>query len=211
METGGNISVMLAAFVVAVAAGGATAQTADTNQPVRAQVVQVPAQNPNNPPPAAVVVTEPGTRDVDIAPADPASADVRRVFVDTGVSDVRLDSRQTIATMNQSPISPCASNQYVYERDRPKWQYQTGRLMIAMKEGATVRISFSCVDGLQSINAVQFLSPPGAQVAQAMPVRDTAVNPYLGRQQTAPRLQAPAGTDLTGQTLQERTRNIPLP
>ncbi len=200
-------------YVAAVSAalvfsGSALAQTAG-NGTVDATVVEVEPTVPGNAAPSAIIVTEQGNRSVDIAPADPASIDTRRVFVDTGVSDVRVNDDLTVVTMNQSPMSPCPSNQYVYERERPKWLFETGRLMVAMEEGATVRISFSCISGLQSINAVQFLSPPGAQVAQAMPVRASMVE-ASGRRQGAPSVGAPQSAD-AGQSVQDRARNIPLP
>jgi len=109
------------------------------------------------------------------AAAAPA-AEFRRAFVDTGVSDVRLGDGYTVATMNRSPESSCPSNQYIYERDRAKWQTSTGRLVQAMKEGATVRISFTCRNGLQSINAIQFLTPPPpTRFSRATPQRSDTI------------------------------------
>ncbi|WMS42061.1 hypothetical protein RDV64_18615 [Acuticoccus sp. MNP-M23] len=190
--------------------GNALAQTAGGGQqaPVRAEVVQVA---PGQPASAAVVVTEPGIRAVDVAPSDPASNDARRIFIDTGVSDVRVNDLLTQVTMNRSELSPCPSNDYIYERARPKWLYQTGRLMVAMEEGATVRVSFSCIEGLQSINAVQFLSLPGERVAQVMPVRADSLEAFANRQRNVPSLAAPTGTNTAGQSAQQRARGVPLP
>ena len=33
--------------------------------------------------------------------------------------------------MGQSPESRCPSNEYVFERERPKWLFETGRLLVA--------------------------------------------------------------------------------
>lgn len=100
------------------------------------------------------------------APA-PASAGVVQsaqdgtpLLVDSPVTDVRVEESWTLVTMNGSPQSPCPSTQYVYERERPKWIAATGRLQVAMREGARVRVSFNCRNGYQRINAIQFLSPP---------------------------------------------------
>lgn len=93
----------------------------------------------------------------------PAQADTQkagRIFLDTAIVDVRVGGTATVVTMGRSPRSPCPSDQYVYERGRPRWLAETGRMMQAMKERATVRISFSCNAGYQSINALQFLTPP---------------------------------------------------
>ncbi|MEM6762075.1 MAG: hypothetical protein AAF615_04290 [Pseudomonadota bacterium] len=173
------------------------------------QIEQPAATQPGERPPAPAIVTAPGTRSEDVAPGDPESANIERVFVDTGVSDVRVSDVLTVATMNRSPLSACPSNEYVYERDRPKWLFQTGRLLQALKEGATVRVSFTCQNGLQSINAMQFLSPPGAQVA-GLPRRNQSVEAVQVRQAAAPApVRAPALN--IGDTREERVRRIPLP
>lgn len=160
-----------------------------------------PAPLPVDVPPT---VATPGTpAGGDAEPAQTASLDFQRVFIDTGVSDVRVGDTFTVATLNRSPQSGCASNQYIYERDRSKWQVETGRLLVAMKEGATVRISFTCRGGYQSINAIQFLSPPPAAVAtRAAPRRDQSVEAFAARQ----RFPLP-GSD----TADGRTRTVPLP
>ncbi|MEM7695885.1 MAG: hypothetical protein AAF318_15655 [Pseudomonadota bacterium] len=186
-------------------------QAPGTNSTFR--VEQVPATRPSDPRPAAAVTTVPGTRTQAVAPADPASANMDRVFLDTGVSDVRVNELLTVATMNQSPESDCPSNQYIYERDRPKWLFQTGRLLQAVREGATVRISFSCMNGVQSINAMQFLSPPGAQPVASLPRRNDAVAlPVV--QSAVPAGVIPRPTNASaGRNLsrEERVRLIPLP
>lgn len=185
--------------------------------PVMAQaplrVEQVPATRPSAPTPDAAITTVPGTRTEAVAPADPASANIDRLFIDTGVSDVRVSDQLTVATMNQSPESTCPSNQYIYERDRPKWLFQTGRLLQALREGATVRVSFSCLNGLQSINAMQFLSPPTGRPVAALPRRQQAVDvPVV--QTTLPTTSIPLPTNASAArqlSREERVRIIPLP
>ncbi|MEM0906188.1 MAG: hypothetical protein AAGJ94_02410 [Pseudomonadota bacterium] len=81
-----------------------------------------------------------------------------RQLVESQVSDVRVTEGYTVATLNRASQSQCPSNFYIYERQRPKWAAQTGRLMQAMRDGVSVRVSFTCRDGAQSINALQFLS-----------------------------------------------------
>ena len=105
------------------------------------------------------------------AEGPPANADTQkdgRIFIDTPVGDVRVGRTATVATLRRSAASPCGSQRYLYERDRPRWQAETGRLMVAMKEKAIVRVSFSCRDGYQSINAIQFLTsaPAGPRLAE---------------------------------------------
>ena len=119
----------------------------------------------------------------DTPPARPVTGDTERLFLDTEVFNVFVDERLTVAEMTQAPDSPCAEEEgfYIYARDRAKWLYQTGRLMQARREGATIRISFRCIEGLQSINAIQFLSPPPSRMARDMPQRDR-----MSRQQPAP-------------------------
>ncbi len=113
-----------------------------------------------------------------VAEGAPAQADTQkagRIFLDTAVVDVRVGGTATVVTMGRSPQSPCPSDQYVYERGRPRWLAETGRMMQAMKERATVRVSFSCNAGYQSINALQFLTPPPPTTGLAtLPRRATA-------------------------------------
>ncbi len=99
-----------------------------------------------------------------IPPAQVASDDASRFFVDTPVTDIIIDETMTVAILNPLDASPCASDQYVFERERPKWLNTTGRLLQAQKENALMRISFSCISGYQSINAIQFLSPPAGLI-----------------------------------------------
>jgi len=132
-------------------------------------------------PPSLAVVTPQEAPDATLPPDAEAPREIGRFLVDSGVSDVRLGEGMTVVTMNAAPQSACPSNAYVYERDRPKWLVQTGRLMQAMKEGARLRVSFSCRDGLQSINAIQFLSPPRS-VAQTLPRREDSVEAEAARQ-----------------------------
>lgn len=140
-----------------------------------------------------------------VLPPQAGSVDYGRVFVDTGVSDVRVNETYTVATMNRSPQSVCASNQYVFERDRPKWLMASGRLLQAMKEGATVRISFTCRNGMQSVNAVQFLSPPPpTRFSRATPRRAQSVEAFAARQ--TPVYQGAGQVSATG-----GMRGVPLP
>ncbi|GAB5376092.1 MAG: hypothetical protein AcusKO_25540 [Acuticoccus sp.] len=145
--SGAGVVVMWARIAVA---GGflvawsalAVAQTSPAwPQPVRAQ-------------PAA---TAPGAGSVGVVQS---AQDGTPLLVDGPVTDVRVEESWTLVTMNGSPQSPCPSTQYVYERERPKWIAATGRLQVAMREGARVRVSFNCRNGYQRINAIQFLSPP---------------------------------------------------
>ena len=109
----------------------------------------------------ALVFGAPARAQVVAAPATAASgAAGERLLVDTQVLDVWTDASGTVAQMARSPASPCASDEYVYERARPKWRFQTGRLLQAKKENAQIRVSFTCRGGVQFINAIQFLSPP---------------------------------------------------
>lgn len=130
-------------------------------------------------PEAGPAATEPG----------PNSIDPRRFFVDTAVRDVRVSEDATIATMDALPASDCTGTIYRYERDRPKWLFQTGRLMQAQKEGARVRVSFNCLGGARRINAIQFLTPPPAAPATTLPRRAQRIP--LGTA-TAPSPQGPA-------------------
>lgn len=177
------LSAYLALTLALIFAAGAAAQTVVETPPQSAplMVEEVPPATPTQPAPAPAVVTVPGTVAEDVPPGEPESADLQRVFVDTGVSNVRVSDVLTVAIMNQSPQSNCPSNEYIYERERPKWLFQTGRLMQAMKEGATVRVSFTCINGFQSINALQFLSPPGGPIARTVPSRDQAVESVIIR------------------------------
>ena len=93
------------------------------------------------------------------APAVPWTGKEGRFFVDARIEDVRIDGAATVVTMALPPNSGCPSSRYVYERDRPRWAAQTGRMVQAMRERALVRVSFGCHGGNQSINAVQFLGP----------------------------------------------------
>lgn len=105
----------------------------------------------------------------DLPPAAAETRDTGRIFLDGRVSDVYVDNFKTIVIMAQAPQSNCPSNQYVYERDRPKWLYETGRLLVAAEEQADIRISFTCYSGLQSINALQFLSPATRRMVAGTP------------------------------------------
>ncbi|WP_420392829.1 hypothetical protein [Acuticoccus sp.] len=109
------------------------------------------------------------------ASAEPTTRDARRVFVDTEVAQVMVDDERTIAILAPSPASPCPSDEYVIERDAPKWLFETGRLLVAQEQAAIVRVSFSCAGGLQTINAIQFLSPPGQRMATGTPSRARVV------------------------------------
>lgn len=123
------------------------------------------AQNADQPPPAV------------------QTTDTGRAFLDGQVAEVYVDNVKTVAVMAQATQSQCPSNEYVYERERPKWLYQTGRLLVAQEEGAQIRISFTCYSGLQSINAIQFLSPPPGPLvmrgtpSQARFIRTVPVDP----------------------------------
>lgn len=108
-------------------------------------------------------------------PASVQTQDVERVYVDTEVAEVYIAEDRTVAIMNQSPDSRCPSDEYVFERERPKWLAETGRLLVAQEQDATIRVSFSCYGGVQSINAIQFLSPPGPRVATGTPSRERAI------------------------------------
>lgn len=103
------------------------------------------------------------------APAVPWTDKAGRFFVDARVEDVRIDAAATVVTMALSPASGCPSSRYVYERDRPRWAAQTGRMVQAMRERALLRVSFGCHGGNQSINAVQFLAPAAGMQAAGLP------------------------------------------
>lgn len=103
--------------------------------------------------------------------AAPGDADLDRITVDTRVSDVRVSDDFTMAVLNMTSVSPCASNNYFYPRLEPKWLFETGRLLQAMREQALVRISFSCLEGFQYINALQFLEPLVDPVELTTPTR----------------------------------------
>ncbi|MEM8551272.1 MAG: hypothetical protein AAGF45_02760 [Pseudomonadota bacterium] len=206
---------LASAFVLAMTGAVAAQTTITPTQTVPLTVEQVPPTTQGQPTPAPAVVTAPGTETQDVPPGDPETANIERIFVDTGVSNVRVSDVLTVATMNRSPLSNCPSNEYIYERDRPKWLFQTGRLLQAMKEGATVRISFSCINGFQSINAMQFLSAPGVAVARTVPTRDQAVDtvvitPTANTQAIPLPTPTSAATDAS-LTREERIRQIPLP
>lgn len=126
-------------------------------------------------------------QDPDQPPAVVETSDTGRAFLDGQVAEVYVDNVKTVAIMAQAPQSECPSNEYVYERERPKWLYQTGRLLVAQEEGAQIRISFTCYSGLQSINAIQFLSPPPGPVL-------TRVTPTQSRYIRAAPLE-PVATD----------------
>ncbi|MBJ3777988.1 hypothetical protein [Acuticoccus mangrovi] len=153
-----------------------------------------------------------GTSMSDVPPAAPVTANTERFFVDTQVSDVFVDGDVTVALLEQSPLSSCPSNEYVYERSRPKWLYETGRLMVAQKQAAVIRVSVTCKDGNQVVNAVQFLSPPPGAVAQAMPLRSQTVQQRQRAQPVSMRpLPVPGGATYAGQSREEMARTIPLP
>jgi hypothetical protein len=151
----------------------------------------------------------------DTPPAVPEELDRSRIFLDTQVFGVAVDDRMTMVELAQSPESPCPMEEgiYVYSRERPKWLYQTGRLMQAQREGATIRISFSCIDGLQSINAVQFLSPPPSRMARTVPGRETSVEARAAAQaemSRAPTRAAPLPTPASASPQGQR-RTVPTP
>jgi len=153
------------------------------------------------------------------APAEQEAPDAIRIFLDTQVLDVTVDDSMTVATLAASPESPCSSEPetYIYSRERPKWLQQTGRLMQAQEEGATIRISFSCVNGRQSINAIQFLSPPPSEMAQTMPRREDSVEARartLGDTPQAPAEMVPLPTKTPARVPSDReelVRSIPAP
>lgn len=152
-------------------------------------------------------------------PENPGSLDRLRVFIDTTVAAVAVDQDVTVAQMAVSPDSSCPSQAYVYGRERPKWLYQTGRLMQAMREGAAIRVSFTCIDGFQSINAIQFLTPPSGDVIADFP----RPNETIVLTETTPSLRAAVITESaplpTGASLApsseaeraERARQVPRP
>lgn len=164
--------------------------------------------------PATAVIVEANSEDA--PPANPESIDQLRFFVDTIVGEVAVDGTMTVAQMAQLPESPCRSQAYVYGRERPKWLYQTGRLLQAMRERAPIRVSFSCVDGFQSINALQFLAPPGETVVSGLPRRSDMVvltedTPSLRAAAVLSNADLAAPVDSVGTTREERVRQIPLP
>lgn len=190
--------------LIATAAGTAAAQTDPTPVPPGNVQQEAPAGDPR-----ARAATANGTT------APVTSIGTTRFFVDTGVSDVRVEGELTVATLNRSPRSPCPSNQYVYERERPKWLLETGRLMQAMREGATVRISFTCRNGYQSINAIQFIPAPRAvattpqdQDGSAYARNTAAARANAGQ---ARRFPVPGTASQEGLSATERARRIPLP
>lgn len=149
-----------------------------------------------------------------LPPALPETFDTNRIFLDTPVTDVLVDDIMTVAVMDVSPRSPCASNAYVFMRDEPKWLYQTGRLLQALREPTRIRISFSCVDGVQMINAMQFLEPP-VTVARRAPGRAQSVeaisgSPIILERRSVPR---PGAAPREGVFLNQDqpVRQIPLP
>jgi len=156
------------AFIVATAPVGATVLAQGGIAPPPAPTGAAPAPAPPAP---AARPSPPGTPDARGDGPGEALQDgnVEGLILDTTVQRVAVDARLTVVTMGVSPGSPCASNHYVYGRERPKWQYQTGRLMQAWREGAVVRVSFSCRGAVQSIDAIQFLSPPRAERARLSP------------------------------------------
>jgi hypothetical protein len=177
----GGMTALLAAGTLLALAGGALAQTvtpppeaapsdAAPQGPVQtAPVGDVPTPRSDGVPVLTVAPSAAEPAAQANPPADAATSNTDRILVDTRVSDVRVGDEVTVATMTQSMQSACPSNEYVFERNRPKWLFQTGRLLQAMKEGAVVRISFTCLQGYQSINAIQFLSPPQNALAQETP------------------------------------------
>lgn len=157
------------------------------------------------------------TQREDVPPANPDSENILRYFVDTIVGEVAVDEMMTVAQMAPLPESPCRSQAYVYGRERPKWLYQTGRLLQAMREGAPIRVSFSCVEGFQSINAVQFLAPPTGEAVADIPRRNntfvlTDTTPSLRAAVVGDRAPLPANAIVTTPpSREERVRQIPLP
>ena len=148
------------------------------------------------------------------SPPPLSSIGTTRFFIDTGVSDVRVDDTFSVATLNRSPLSPCPSNQYVYERNRPKWLLETGRLMEAMREGATVRISFTCREGLQSINAIQFIAAPAVVTQSVLRESDRSGNELAGVRRAARQnvnFPVPGNGADENLSAQERAARIPLP
>lgn len=108
-------------------------------------------------------------------PVEPGSREGERIVVDTRVADVRVNEDLTLAVLDTTSRSPCPSNDYVYLRQRPKWLFQTGRLLQAMRERAEIRVSFSCIAGFQHINAIRFLTPLVRPAAQDSPPRRAGV------------------------------------
>ncbi|MEM8662525.1 MAG: hypothetical protein AAGF49_00195 [Pseudomonadota bacterium] len=192
----------LFAIVCSVQVGAAQETTVEV-EPVDVQ--EVPDDTPSNRDEGDIADALDADRDdlpaengVDVAVIDPAQVvdSEQRLVIDTGVSNVQVSDLLTVAVMNQSAGSACPSNEYVFERDRPKWLFQTGRLIQAMKEGATVRVSFTCIEGRQSINALQFLSPPGAP-AVAMPRRGQSVEAVAASQAPGAQIPLPANAAAT--------------
>ncbi len=131
-------------------------------------------------------------------PASAETLDTGRIFLDGRVAEVYVDDVKTIAVMPQAQQSACPSNEYVYERDRPKWLYETGRLLVAAEEGAEIRISFTCYSGLQSINAIQFLTPSSGRVVSGTPSQARLV-PSLAQRNGAARAAPPSRSPATRQ------------
>lgn len=129
----------------------------------------------------------------------PGVTSAERYTVDTEVRAVRVSPQRSVAIMGESAASPCRSDRYYYERAREKWLYQTGRLLQAAKERAPLRISFSCVNGEQRINAIQFLTLVDRVPGQA---DDSAA--FGGPVPLPP----PAGA---GASVMERLRALPRP
>ena len=134
----------------------------------------------------------------DPPPAAAETRDTGRIFLDGRVSEVYIDNLKTIAVMPQAPQSNCPSDQYVYERDRPKWMFETGRLLVAAEEQADIRISFTCYSGQQSINAIQFLSPANERMVSGTPTQGrlvpTAIDPQIAN---IPTSRTPAARETT--------------
>ncbi|MCF3935623.1 hypothetical protein L1787_19705 [Acuticoccus sp. M5D2P5] len=123
---------------------------------------------------ATLMASAVSAQTVVVAPVDAMPGDTERYFVDGRIVDLRVDQTATVAVLDQVAMSGCPSNNYVFPRDQAKWLYQTGRLMVAEQQGATIRLSVSCEDGEQNINALQFLTPPPASDSvRRMPSRSS--------------------------------------
>lgn len=137
-------------------------------------------------------------------PPRPETIDTTRFYIDTFVTDVLADDQMSVAIMDISPRSACPSNQYLFLRDEPSWLYTTGRLLLAMREADRIRVSFSCRDGYQVINAIQFLTPPrvvSRAAPQASAVVTTNTQPIALQTRTPPVPGTGAGA----------ARTLPLP
>ncbi|MEM8854395.1 MAG: hypothetical protein AAGD34_11900 [Pseudomonadota bacterium] len=140
----------------------------------------------------------------------PLTANTERLYVTSRVSDVRFDGAETTVVMDTLATSPCASRDYVFPRDEPKWLFQTGRFMVAMEEGAEIIVSFRCVNGRQQINALRFITPPAPQTL----ARELRQRPI----ETAAALRRPSlgdvpvpGNPAQPATRRERLQSFPIP